>query len=231
MKNRILFVWRDVLMVLSAFGLFFGCIATSHRSARTLDEDQVSVSASYLRAEDIDESESEPIHLAAIDGRLGLAKGIDIGVMHTWDFTRGNENAFATLWGDVKFQLTNRDNKPQTPTLSAGLKKGFIYDSDIKLHVTSVPFMLDYRLNESVTPFFFFRYELIRDSFIPDRVFESSRNIFGVGAEFLLGSRDPSRWQPKLGLTVGTFNSLTGGEGNRCLTFNVGLSIDSPVIR
>jgi hypothetical protein len=219
----------EYFVVIGAVLFFFGCIASSHRSARTLEQGQISLSGSYLRAENLEESEAEPIHLAALDMRYGLARGIDAGIMHTWDFTPDNDNAFNTIWGDVKFQLTNRDNLLKHPTLSVGILKGYIYHEDAELHMTSLPFILDYPINQNFTPFVYYRYELIRDSFIPDNIVENIRSTFGAGLDINLSKNLSDKWYPKLGISLGTFNSLSGGEGDRGLIINFGLSFNSPL--
>lgn len=191
MKTRDRTRWMDYFIVITSVLLFFGCIASTHRSARTLEPEQISVGGSYLRAENLEQSEGEPIHLAALDIRYGLAHGIDAGIMHTWDFTSGNDNAYNTFWGDIKVQLTNRSNLPQKPTLSVGLMKGYIYDENAELHVTSLPLVVDYSVNNNFTPFFYYRYELIRDDFIPDRLTEDIRHTYGIGFEVNLSNNRP----------------------------------------
>jgi hypothetical protein len=118
------------------------------------------------------------------------------------------------------------DNKP---VLSTGLLKGYIYDPDIKLHVTSLPFYFGYDHNRSITSTLFFRYELIREGFIPSEIFRNPRLHLGSSIQFKLMEDNSVRWQLKFSLGVGYFNSLSGDpEDSSGLTFNAGIFIDSP---
>jgi hypothetical protein len=228
MHKRVLLTWRDCLFLLGAIFFFCGCIATAHRSGRTLDPAQFSFSGSYLRGENIEESDADPVQFLALDARAGLARGLDMGIMHTWDITENNDNMFATYWGDFKAQLSNRDNVVGQPIFSLGLMKGYVYHEEAELHITSFPFMLSLPANEKVTPFFMYRYEKVSDDFIPEEFFEDERSTFLLGVEIDLLQQAPDRWMPKLGLSIGTYNSLMGGEGDRGLTLNLGLTVDSP---
>lgn len=227
MKTQNRFSWKELSFVCGAILFFFGCIASSHRTARTLDEGQVSFGGSYLRAEDTEDSKATPIQLLAIDGRVGVARGLDFGLMHTWDITEKNENQFATMWGDVKVQLSNRDNIIGKPIFSLGLMKGYVYDQNIKDHITSVPFMLSVPVSDYLTPTLMYRHEIISRDFVPSSL-DNPRSTWSLGMEIDLMKPSSQSWTPKLGLSVGTFNSLTGGPGDRGLILNVGLSVDSP---
>lgn len=223
-----LFTWKECLFLLGAAFFFFGCIATTHRSAKTLDPGQFSLSGSYLRAENLEEGDAEPVQLIALDSRFGLIRGLDMGFMHTWDVSKDNENMYATYWGDFKVQLTNRDNITGKPIFSLGLMKGHVYHEDAKYHITTFSPMLSIPIDEYVTPFMIYRHELIRQKkFLPDD-FDDPRRMFVLGMEVNLLKPAPKRWIPKLGLSIGTYNSLDGGEGDDGLTLNFGLSIDSP---
>jgi hypothetical protein len=81
----------------------FGCIATTHRTAHTLEQGQISTSAHYLRAENLEESDAQPIHLTGVDFRYGIFDRLDIGVLHTWDARKDNEGGFSSIWGMSKF--------------------------------------------------------------------------------------------------------------------------------
>jgi hypothetical protein len=231
MTNRLTPLDGFVLAAALAFSL--GCITTAHRPARTIDPGQISVGGSYVRAQRAvitDIPDAEPIQLAALDARFGAARGVDFGIAHTWDMTADNEGAFNTLWGDVKVQLTNRDNLERVPTLSTGLLKGYLYDTgdeDGGIHITSIPLVLDYRINRALTPFVFYRYELVRESFIPSDVFSDIRHTFGIGAEIDLAP-GTGGWRPKLGLAIGRYNSLDGGDGHSGTILNAGLTLTSP---
>jgi hypothetical protein len=50
-----------------------------------------------------------------------------------------------------------------------------------------------------------------------------------LGLEYSLFKPSLDSWTPKLGFAIGTFNSLTGGEGEQGLFFNFGFSLESPV--
>jgi hypothetical protein len=223
--------WLDGFVLCGAVLFALGCIATAHRPARTLEPGQVSVSGSYLRAENLDDRDATPIQLTSLDVRYGLARGVDAGLVHTWDVTAENDNAFNALWGDLNFQVTNRSNALRRPTLAVGLLKGYIYDpgDEDPLHVTSLPFIVDYPINDAFTPFIFYRYELVRDGFIPERLTEDIRHTFGVGADVDLRRRTSPAWQPKVGVALGRFNSLDGGDGDSGLLLNIGVTINSPL--
>lgn len=226
-SNKKLIMDHVILVVVISFT--FGCIATTHRTANTLEKKQLSTSAHYLRAENLEESDARPIHLTGIDFRYGIFNRLDIGAVHTWDATKDNEGGFSSIWGDVKIQLTNNDRGDNKPVLSTGLLKGYIYDPDIKLHVTSLPLYFSYDHNRSITSTLFFRYELIREGFIPSDIFRNPRLHVGSSIQFKLAEDSSERWQPKFSLGLGYFNSLSGDPGDASgLTFNVGISIDSP---
>jgi len=226
--TRLIFSFKDFIMTAGVVIFFFGCIASSHRTARTLDGGQVSVSGSYLRAENLDESDATPIQLFALDARLGATRGMDFGIMHTWDISSDNGNQFATFWGDFKVQLTNRDNIVGQPIFSLGLMKGYVYPEGSDVHITSFPLMLSLPVSETVTPTLMYRHELVSEDFIPSS-FSDPRSTFSLGAEFCLQKPSTDNWTPKLGISVGTFNSLAGGDGDRGLILNLGFSIDAPL--
>jgi hypothetical protein len=218
---------QDYLFVIGTAFFFFGCIASMHRSGKTLDPGQASFSASYVRAEDLDNSNAEPVQLVAVDSRFGIANGMDIGLAHTWDVSKGNNNTYATFWGDVKFQLTNKDNQIGKPIFSSGLMKGYIYDKNAKLHVTTIPVILSLPVSDRMTPFIIYRYELIRNDFIPGDL-KNPRHTFAVGIEMSLSEPTIGKPTSKIGFSIGTFNSLTGGKGDNGLTLNLGLIFDTP---
>ncbi len=228
MKRSRNLCWLDVLVVVGIGGFFFGCIASSVRTAKTLHSGQASIGASYLRAEDAQSSGETPVQLLSLDGRIGITKGLDGGIMHTWDITQGNKNTYATIWGDVKWQLTNLDNSAGKPIISLGLMKGYVYDESAMFHVTTLPIMLSLPINDYVTPTLTYRHELIGKEFIPLSL-EDPRSTWSLGAEINLTKPNQTKWIPKVGFAIGTFNSLMGGEsGDRGLIFNIGLTVDSP---
>lgn len=225
-------MWKDFLFLLGAAFFFMGCIASSHRSGITLRPGQYSVSGSYLRASSMEETDAESVQLIAVDGRAGLAEGLDVGLMHTFDISKGNDGAYETTWADLKVQCTNRDNVVGKPVFSVGLLKGYLIeevdDETVEYHFTGIPLMISIPTHANITPFFMYRHMYISGKFFPEE-FENPRSTFVLGAEFTLGTPSPDRWLPKLGVSIGTMNSLGGGsEGDRVLLLNFGLSVDSP---
>ncbi len=227
MNGRTLLTWRDFLFLMVAAFFFLGCIAGSYRSGKTLEQGQVSVGGSYTGANNMEEDEADMIQLVALDGRVGIVNGLDAGIMHTWDITSDNEGLFSTLWGDIKWQMTNRDCVSGRPILALGLMKGFVYDDAADTHITSIPVSVSVPTTGGVTPFFLYRFEQMSDDFIPDS-FAEPRHAFFLGSEFDIGSRTEGSWTPRLGLSIGTLNSLGGGEGERHLVLSAGISADSP---
>jgi hypothetical protein len=228
MKSSMLNSMRDFLFVCGAALFLFGCIASTHRGPQTLAPKQASLGAGYTRAENLEESNAEPVQLVALDARLGLEKGVDAGLMHTWDISSGNENAFATVWGDIKFQVCNKDNITGRPIFSFAIQKGYIYDEEIDAHITSIPLMLGFPVNDNVTPFLLYKHELFSEDFFPE-ILEGPRRTFALGVEMNLRRPESGKWTPKMGVCVGRFNALAGGDGDPGLIINVGFSIDSPV--
>lgn len=217
----------DLALLLGTAFFFMACLATSHRSPKTLRPGQVSVSGSYLRAEDLDDPDDDAVNLIAAEVRAGVIRGMDLGLAHTWDVS-GGCGAYSTVWGDLKLQLTNRDNRIMKPILSTGLIKGYVYKDVAKLHITSLPVMVGIPVKDWITPFALYRHEFIQESFLSNN-FEDLRQWFCAGAEFTLAKPAAGKGIPKLGVSIGTFNSIDGSEGGDSgLTLNVGLSIDSP---
>jgi hypothetical protein len=227
MKKQSLLIWKDGCFLIGMAFFFFGCIATTHRSAKTLEPGQFSLGAGYVQAENLEES-TDSIQLVSVDARVGTGRGFDMGLMHTWDVTSENEGVFATFWGDCKWQLTNREYLFNKIILSTGLMKGYVYDEEAKFHITTLPVYLSLPLNERFTPYFIYRFELIGEEFIPSSL-RNPRHTFALGVEANLWKYDPTRIMPKLGLSIGTMNSLLGGSGDQELIFNLGLSIDTPI--
>jgi hypothetical protein len=91
--------------------------------------------------------------------------------------------------------------------------------------------MLGIPLNERFIPTLLYRYELISEGFIPDGgSFDSPRHTFALGFEYDVIKPDPSKWSPKIALSLGTLNSLAGGsEDDNVLFFNFGIKINSPL--
>jgi|GEM_PF-1167834 len=211
MNSKTVNTIRDFLLVCGAASFFVGCIASTHRGPNTLAPKQTSLGASYLKAKNLEESDSEPVQLVALDARIGLEKGVDAGIAHTWDISKNNENAFATVWGDIKFQVSNKENKSGRPIFSFAIQKGYIYDEEIDTHITSIPLMLGFPVNENVTPFLLYKHELFSEGFIPE-ILEGPRRTFALGVEMNLRKPESGKWTPKMGICLGRFNALEGGD-------------------
>ena len=57
MKGRTVLSWRDYFFLLVVVVFLFGCVASSHRSGKTLDQGQVSVGMAYDGLLDLEESD------------------------------------------------------------------------------------------------------------------------------------------------------------------------------
>lgn len=222
------FSWKDILFITGAVWLMFGCIASLHRSGKVLEHEELSLSGSYLRAENLDNGDAEPIQLAAVDARMGLGHGFDFGLMHTWDLTKDNDGNFATFWGEVRYQITNQENKLMMPILTTGLMKGYVYSQDAEIHITTFPLTLSLPVTKGSTPFFTYRLEYMSDAFIPSELKEP-RHTFALGMELDLSSDKSQSWIPKMGFSIGQFNSLIGGEGDSGLILNLGFMFNTHV--
>ena len=215
-----------VVIIIPLAFILSGCIGSTYRSGRVLEPRQVSVGGSYVHVENL-ESDDTPINLLALDGRLGIARSIDIGVMHVWDLSKGNDGLLAAFWGDYKVQLGNLENRVGRPYVSFGLQKGYAYDEFAKLHITCLPITITLPVEEKSSVFVMYKHELFDETFMPS-TYENPRRTFLIGSEILLRSPLTKQFVPKLGISVGTYNSLVGGEGDRGLILNVGLCVDSP---
>jgi hypothetical protein len=202
-------------------------MATTHRSGQTLQPGQGSFSASYLRAENLEDPHEESVQLICVDARVGATRGFDVGFGHSLDVSEVNENRFSTVWGDMRWQLSNYENTVGKPTFSMGFMKGYVYHEDVKIHITTFPFWLSIPASDYVTAYCLYRHELISDCFIPTSLM-GPRRMLVLGAEFALNPPSSDRWTPKVGLSIGTYNALAGGDGDPGLTINVGFTFDSP---
>lgn len=225
MTKRMLSYAQDLVLLGGAVFFFLGCIATAHRGPRTLASGQVSVAGSYMRASlTEDAAGSEPVQLITADARAGVGGGVDMGAAYTRDITSENEGLYSSIWGDLKWQLSNRANRPGVPILTLGLLKGYVYDENVQTHITSLPLMLGVPAGDRVTPFILYRYELLSDAFVPAS-FEEPRHAVLLGTEFLLGeaSKGPI---PRIGIGVGWMSSLAG-DGDPLLLLNLGVGVDT----
>jgi len=224
MSGRRVLSTRDFFFILVAVVFLFGCVASSHRSGKTLAPGKFSVGLSYDGLNDIEEEGPDMIHLMALDGRVGVLRGLDIGVAHTWDITADNEGLFSTWWGDAKVQLNNKDNVVGTPILSLGVIKGYVYHEDADTHITSFPVIVSFPTSETTTPYFLYRFENMSADFMPDE-WDDPRHGFFLGYETMLGQ--DGALTPVLGIDVGLLTSLYGGEGDMMLVLNAGVSFNS----
>ena len=133
MKNSRKVTPKDVWFALAAGAFFLACIATSHRTARTLHQGQVSASASYLQDRPADElfgEEVVPIQLAALDARVGIAKGFDMGLAHTWDLEHNAFSRFAYRLTALEAELfVDGQTYRTTETLACGICHGRVESS------------------------------------------------------------------------------------------------------
>jgi len=224
MSGRSVLSARDFFFMLLAVAFLFGCVASSHRSGKTLAPGQFSVGFAYDGLNNIEEEGLDMVHLMAMDGRVGLLKGLDIGAEHTWDMTGGNEGLFSTWWGDAKVQLNNRDNVVGKPILSLGVIKGYVYHEDADTHITSFPIIVSIPTSERMTPYFIYRFENMTADFFPDE-WDDTRHGFFLGTEIVKGGE--GALTPVFGLDVGLLTSLYGGDGDMMLVLNAGVSFTS----
>jgi hypothetical protein len=221
------FSWKDWLILMGPVIFFFGCIASSQKSVKTLKTGQVSVGGSFMACTNLDNSDANNINLFDLDFRAGVGSGIDLGLMYTIDISEGHENEYGTIWGDFKAQLTNRENIVGEPILSVGLMKGYIHEAET--NVTSIPLWFGVPVSEYVTPSLLYRLEFLSDDFIPHGDnFDNPRHTIALNSEFNLTKPNKNDWITKIGVSLGFFNSLDGGNGDSGLIFNVGISVDSP---
>lgn len=219
---------HDLLFVLAGTIVLFGCMASSYRSARTLEPGQVSVGAGYLAALDADDNESdEAMHFASLDARAGVVRGVDFGLAHSWDLTEGTDGTLSTLWGDAKFQLTNNDGDLNKAILSVGLVKGYVYSEEMEdgpRHILGPTLMAGTRINPTTTIGGSYRIDFIGEEFLPES-FDSPRHMLTLGGEFALSPPLDGAWTPKMGVGIGY---LFGSAWAKKVMLNFGFSIDSP---
>jgi len=216
----------EYFLILASLLFVFGCFATSYRTAKTQEPKQFAIGAGYLRLENLENSKADGIDLLNVDLRYGIARGFDAGLAHTFDIKSNNGSGISTFWGDFKVQLSNRDNEIGEPIFSIGLIKGYIYDPEV--HITSLPLMLSLPVTERLTPTLQYRFTLFSSDFVPTE-FENPRHEFSLGLEYSFTKPSSDNWIPKVGLALGTFNSIIGGEGDRGLLLNFGFTLESPI--
>jgi hypothetical protein len=227
MRERPRLSWRGLLPVLAAAYVFLGCMPVPYRAGTTLEQGELSQGLSYMRSDNLEHSDTEPLQFLALDGRFGAAEALDVGLTHTIDFTEDGRGRLGTVSADLRVQLTNRENTLGRPVISLGLMKGYMYDDDTDLHVTSLPVTVSFPLTKRLTPYFTYRYDLLSDHFLLER-FDDTRSTFVLGSEVELIEPASGRPTPTLGLAVGTYSSVYGGDGDQGLILSVGVSIKPP---
>ena len=189
-NNRIQLKEQITLVVLAAFLL--GCYATTHRGPQTLKPGGFSASGGYLRFTDAEDSGDDPGELVQVEGRVGVARGIDIGYMRTFEISEGVEagEGIDTHWFDAKFQLSNRDNVLSKPTLALGYGFGKLVNED-DFWVNSLYLTLG-SYHEKGAIFYSFRYETFSDeikllpSWVWEEPFDEIRKAHIIGLELQL---------------------------------------------
>jgi hypothetical protein len=226
MRRRSILTWRDYFFLLVVVVFLFGCVASSHRSGKTLDQGQFSAGIAYDGLNNVSESEADMIHLLAVDGRVGVVRGLDLGVAHTWDMTGDNDGLFSTWWGDAKVQLNNRENEVGKPIFSLGVLKGYVYHEDADLHITSFPVTVSIPINETTTPYFIYRFENIHEDFMPSE-WDATRHAFIMGSEVEIET--DGAITPIFGVDIGLLSDLYGDDdGDMLLIINAGMSFNFP---
>ena len=182
---------RDIITLIIIAGFLLGCYATTHRGPRTLDPGQVSGSASYLRFKGTEADPDDDLReLVGVEGRVGLLKGIDIGFMRTFDISEGVESdeGIDTYWFDSKFQLINRGNLLNKPTVSLGYGFGKLVNED-DFWVNTLYLLLGMQSNKAAF-FYSFRYETFDEeiNWIPSWAWEDDfdeiRKAHIIGIEY-----------------------------------------------
>ncbi|MFQ6673459.1 MAG: hypothetical protein ACE5GH_01585 [Fidelibacterota bacterium] len=214
--------WMDAVTFLVLAGVLLGCYATTHRGPRTLDPGQISGGASYLRFKNTDaDPDDDPGELVGLDGRVGVVKGVDIGYMRTLDITEGVEgdDGIDTHWFDAKFQILNRNNEPDRPTLSLGYGFGKLVNQE-DFWVNSLSLSLGTEV-ERASLFYSFRYETVDDemklvpSWAWEEKFEDVRKAHILGLEYAF----THNFRPVL--EIGRFYTGDFGEGLNVVTAGV----------
>lgn len=213
---------KDIITLIIIAGFLLGCYATTHRGPRTLDPGKVSASASYLRFNSTDaDPDDDPGELIGVEGRVGLSKGIDLGLMRTFEISEGvdSDEGIDTYWFDSKFQLLNRDNLLNKPTVSLGYGFGKIINED-DIWVNTLYLLVGMQSNK--TSFYYsFRYETIDEeiNLIPSWVWEEEFN--DIRKAHIIGFEYELNQNVKPVIEIGRFYSDDFGEGLNVLTAGV----------
>jgi hypothetical protein len=229
MKNSNHLNRMDIIFILSAGIFFFSCIFTTLQTAHTKAPGQAELSAGYLQARSIDEFSESPVQLMGLDARIGVARNFDVGIEHTFDLSKDNEGAFKTFWGDAKYQFTNHGNELNMLTFSSGLIKGYAYDENAQVHITTLPLYFSLPVNNRLIPTFSYRYDLLSDDFFPNSdSFDDPRHTFTLGIEYAFKEPDPTKWIPKFAFSIGTLQSFKDDSDSGIFLFNFGFKFDTP---
>lgn len=220
----------DLIMLISVCAFLLSCVFTSLQTARTMEPGQGEISAGYMQLRSIEEFSEDPVQLIGINARVGIADNFDAGIAHSFDITKDTENLGNTLWADVKYQFSNKANENKKLTFSSGLIKGYVYDSDVQSHITSLPLYFSVPVNSRFTPTLLYRYRLGSENFFPNSdSFDNANHLFALGIEYYLKEPDPTKWVPKFAFSLGTLQDFgSDSDDSGSFIFNFGLKIESP---
>ncbi len=176
------------ILIIFTFSLL-GCFATTHRGPAVLKPGQVSANVGYMTIKWSDADEDDFLRKQiTIDGRLGILKFMDFGVIRTFDLVDYSNSATPdytgddAYWVDAKFQFSNLKNKYNSPQLSFGYGFGDYTadDDDEKKRFANSLYLLMGVPFKSFTPYYSYRYEYYSDrlEWSPDWAWnEDSDNI------------------------------------------------------
>lgn len=218
----------DLLLIAIIAILFLSCVATTYHTAETLQPRQGSISQGYLGIRGTEDFTETPVRLLGTSARIGATDRFEFGLEHVLDISKDNDNSFGSIWGDVKVQLTNKEKQIKIPILSTGLLKGYTYNEEAKIHITSLPIIFTIKPTKRFSPTFQYRLEYLSDSFIPSEL-QDPRHTFAIGFEYSIREPSPEKWDPKISLSVGMMNSLIGDpEDQSVLMLNLGFKFNTP---
>ena len=113
-----------------------------------------------------------------IQGRYGIVRGMDVGLMRTIDVTEDIEpgEGIDTYWIDTKFQLMNKSNIMNKPIVSLGYGFGYMLLDEVYINTLYMTVGVE---SKQIVPFYSFRYELISEeiNLLPTWVFDDSDGI------------------------------------------------------
>lgn len=215
---------RESIALIVLASVLFGCYTTAHRGPKTVDPGQFSASGSYLRFKSTDaEPDDEPGEVVGVEGRFGLARGLDVGYTRTVDISEGVESdeGIDTHWMDAKVQFLNRYNLPYKPTASLGYGFGKVINSD-ETWVNTLYLSLG-MMTDNVDLFYSFRYETLDDqiNLMPKWVWKESfddiRKAHVLGLEYQVNEH----FKPVV--EAGRFYAGDFGDGLNVFTLGVNI--------